>query len=361
MQDRADGVVDRQRRTADPRNNGFGFLRLVLASLVIIAHAPEIADGNKGRDPFLKAFGTITLGAFAVDCFFLISGYLVTMSLLRSPSPLSYGRKRFFRLFPGFAVAAALSVFVFAPLAGAAVADVVAGIPTLLRSVIFFQEVNVANIFIGRPERRLNVSLWTIFYEVVCYFVILLLASVKIVRLDYLVSLAAAMSMAVFVAAPLGEWTSPSTLFDISTAWMNRAGNITRLGGYFLAGSLFYQWRNLINYTLLGTIKAFFVICIALQYRYLVDFGVAIGGGYIMFAFAKWATDTVFSRIDRTDISYGMYLYAWPVGALIVWYLPDTSLPAAVSITLVVASGFGWVSWHLIERPMIHGPARWRE
>jgi len=80
-----------------------------------------------------------------------------------------------------------------------------------------------------------------------------------------------------------------------------------------------------------------------------------------MFAFAKWATDTVFSRIDRTDISYGMYLYAWPVGALIVWYLPNTSLPVAVSATLAVASGFGWVSWHLVERPMIHGPARWRE
>jgi len=232
-------VVDRQPRTADPRNNGFGFLRLMLASLVIIAHAPEIADGNKGRDPFLKAFGTITLGAFAVDCFFLISGYLVTMSLLRSPSPLSYGRKRFFRLFPGFAVAAALSVFVFAPLAGAAMADVMAGIPALLRSIVFFQEVNVTNIFIGSPERRLSASLWTVFYEAFCYFLIFILASVKTFRFDHLPCLTAAILMAVFVAAPLGERANASSLFGISAIWMHRAGSITRLGGYFLIGSVF--------------------------------------------------------------------------------------------------------------------------
>ena len=54
---------------------------------------------------------------------------------------------------------------------------------------------------------------------------------------------------------------------------------------------------------------------------------------------------------NANDISYGVYLYAWPVGKLLLWYWPAMPLLACIAANWLIACALGWVSWHVIEKP----------
>jgi len=158
--------------------NAFGFLRLLFASLVIVSHTTEIIDGDRHREILTRDFGTLSFGEVAVDCFFLVSGYLIVGSYLKNPAPIRYLRNRIARIFPGFIVASAICVFVFAPLSGAQIqaTDVV---KFLVRSLAL-QPPYVPNAFAGTHFASLNVSMWTLAYEFRCYLLVLALGSAGI-------------------------------------------------------------------------------------------------------------------------------------------------------------------------------------
>ena len=102
-----------------PKDNNFGALRLLFASVVILSHSPEILDGDRHRELLTMMFGTISFGVLGVDGFFIVSGYLITKSFLSSDTLFAYFKKRVLRIYPGFIVAFLLCLFVLAPFVGA--------------------------------------------------------------------------------------------------------------------------------------------------------------------------------------------------------------------------------------------------
>lgn len=60
----------------------------------------------------------------------------------------------------------------------------------------------------------------------------------------------------------------------------------------------------------------------------------------------------------KSDISYGVYLYAWPIQGLLRYYWPEIQLWPHVLITACLASVLGWLSWHGIESRFLKLKAR---
>ena len=90
------------------RDNNFNLIRFLAASAVILDHsfalvAPERAAGA------LVDFEALELARVAVDVFFIVSGFLVTRSVLTQPTLVDYAVARFLRLFPALLARASSS------------------------------------------------------------------------------------------------------------------------------------------------------------------------------------------------------------------------------------------------------------
>ncbi|MEJ1934359.1 hypothetical protein WDZ92_29535, partial [Nostoc sp. NIES-2111] len=55
----------------------------------------------------------------------------------------------------------------------------------------------------------------------------------------------------------------------------------------------------------------------------------------------------------KVDVSYGTYLYAWPIASLIILYDRSISPWTLFLVTAALAMLAGYVSWHLVEQPFL--------
>jgi peptidoglycan/LPS O-acetylase OafA/YrhL len=55
----------------------------------------------------------------------------------------------------------------------------------------------------------------------------------------------------------------------------------------------------------------------------------------------------------KNDISYGVYLYAWPIQISLVWHNPAISPWPVAVIAVSGASTAGFASWHLLEKKIL--------
>ena len=53
------------------------------------------------------------------------------------------------------------------------------------------------------------------------------------------------------------------------------------------------------------------------------------------------------------DISYGMYIYAWPVQQVVAHYFTSIGPYKATLISTVIVSALAWLSWHYLEKPAL--------
>lgn len=333
------------------KDNNFGALRLFFASLVILSHSPVIITGNEDDDLLFRIFGTVTSGALAVDGFFIVSGYLVTKSFVSTQSMPDYFRKRIFRICPGFIVNYWVCIFVFAPLMGAGLA--VLHPNSLARDFVRMLRLGspgAANALAGMPYPSLNGSAWTIAYEFRCYILVALLGLIGLYKKQYRGVVLAGV-IACLVVNALGFLNETS---GTSAAIFGSAPRTVRLTGMFGVGTVFYLFEDYIVYDWRIAASVGVVVICSLFSSHLAEFSIAVFGGYLVFWFAfKFKVLALSKFTNRTDLSYGIYLYAWPVQAAIVFFDRSINQWVLSLLALLISAMLAGLSWTLIEKPSL--------
>lgn len=244
-----------------PRNN-FDALRLIGAFLVLVSHQFALS----GRwEP--KAIGDHSFGNLGVLIFFSISGYLVTSSWLSDPNMLRFAARRTLRMAPALCVSMPLTWAVIAALG-------LTGFP-------------------DNPRHLTNGSLWTIKYEVACY-ALLLVAGMATRRFSLV------LASGLFGYFALSGWQSGETI-------------LADFGLYFAAGSLFRAYPYLRKP--LPT-----ALWLAMGYAIIRMHQTKLGLAFVVppltvaIGLRSWPGLRDIPKIG--DLSYGIYIYAWPVQQL---------------------------------------------
>jgi peptidoglycan/LPS O-acetylase OafA/YrhL len=334
----------------DFRSNGIGFLRLFFAAIVLWSHAYGI--GGFDWDPIGRVDGGLIAGMLAVGGFFVLSGFLITRSYETVGNVLRFIWHRVLRIFPAFWVCLLVTAFAIAPLAYFHERGTLAGFLATPESPLTYvtrnallvvAQSNIREILAHVPAPfMLNGSLWTLAYEFGCYMAVAALGVIGVVR----------RAPALLGIAAIGLFCTYLGLTWHFAIHGDTIGlDIFSLFVYFAFGSAAYLLRDRIPMT-----------------WWLASVCVAILGGtlftkaflFIVIPCVSYLTLFAAMRLPirsfdrRVDLSYGLYIYAFPIQQLLALYHVNALgfLPYFVSalvIALLLATG----SWFAIERPSL--------
>jgi peptidoglycan/LPS O-acetylase OafA/YrhL len=343
-----------------PRRNSLNFIRLVLAGLVVISHT--IILGGYGSEDIL---GKTTLGTLAVYGFFGISGFLIAGSAQGS----SVGRflwHRVLRIIPAFWVCLILISFVFGligwfhgkPACGFSCYTRETDGPFSYLGHNFWLKMNepvIDHTLHGVPlPTAWDGSLWTLFYEFLCYLILAALAVTRILRLRAVVASLAAVTWLVqlyITAVP-----SLNGQYNVFTHWA--VGRMIIFIPIFLTGAALQLYRDKIpdsGYLAWG--------CLG-----LLAFSLVLPVGTGRPGYTLTSTDLLapvlaylmlwlgihlpFEKVGaKNDYSYGVYIYAYPVSQLLaLWGVFRWGYAVYTGLVIVGTAPFAAASWWLVEK-----------
>ena len=327
-------------RTPGGFTTGFDYLRIVLSVSVLIFHTIALSSGSDTAiwtGPFRFVPATI------LPMFFALSGFLVTGSLQRVRLH-QFITLRLVRLIPALAVEITLSALIIGLLV------------TTLPLPAYFSDALVWKYFLNIVgyihyflpgvfgdniyPRVMNGQLWTIPFEFECYFSLTILSLISIFRRR------AWFTIIVFVGCVT------ATIFTIETHMggdyeNNLPGRM--LVASFLAAVSIYLYKDRLPFSNLAGLTSLAIAMFLLDYPqlcYLAPFPIAYG--------TVWLGLMRPPAIPFGDLSYGVYLFHFPVEQTLMHFFPAIHAWWLLTIlSLPLTAMFAWLSWTLVEQPVL--------
>jgi peptidoglycan/LPS O-acetylase OafA/YrhL len=344
----------------DPRSNALNAWRLTLAMGVILWHSWPVA----GRQVSFAPAHQLLRDAW-VDGFFAVSGFLITWSWFRHPRVRDYFLARGLRILPGLWICLIVTAVVIAPISvaikgGSAVKLLVSRATVeyvFENSAILLFKQDIGGTPSGVPVPGIwDGPVWTLSWEVLCYIAIAGLGLAGLLRRRWFIP--TALVLAVLWSQLLPPWSvfadvieAQRRIEDPATAALLVQAIAARFLVMFLAGAFLYKFRNAIPAR--WSLVALSVV-IVLAASFLPNYRLVAA---IPLAYAIIASGALIHSKPlrlRTDLSYGVYIYAWPVQQFLV--ICGLGIFNPFVFALVSAAGtlpLAALSWFLVEKPAI--------
>lgn len=332
------------------RNNNFDIVRLVAATGVVVSHAWPLSLGKGAVEPMEHSTG-VALGGLSVFVFFFLSGLLVTESAHRwADRKLVFAVARIGRIFPGLLVALVVTV------ALAAMSGGDFGLSEAARYIgkglsLVSIEHSLSGAFANTPyPGAVNGPLWTLFYEVLCYIIIAGLTWVGVLSFRLGWAAVAAGLAGLYAVICLGLMPEGAVFYRLTV--------FTPLAIAFAMGGLVWRLRLVMPLSWIG--GAALVVLTALALNLI---GPAPSKPLLIFTCGYSCLLVAYNLPPMKlpgDISYGVYIYGWPVTQLVVWLVAPSSALIAAVLSAIAVVPFATASWVLVEKPMMKRVQNWR-
>jgi peptidoglycan/LPS O-acetylase OafA/YrhL len=334
------------------RDNNFNLVRFLAASAVILDHSFALVAPERTATAPID-FGALELARVAVDVFFIVSGFLVTRSVLTQPTLVDYAVARVLRLFPALLATCIFIAFLLGPaVTSVSLTDYFSDprpwLYVPLTASLVTHSLTLPGLFEHVPEAGLiDPPLWTLRYETACY---VLLAAFALVGL-LATRARASLTLAGIFAAYL--------LVTFATPWRGEIAAIDSVARFvlcFFVGGAFYLYADKIRLDFRIAVALALAAALTLGTgAFEAAFDVALAYGVLWFALVPGGIVRRFNLIG--DYSYGLYILCFPIQQTFVAFDPAIgpgalflySFPAVLAVAI-------W-SWHFIEQPALRRKA----
>ena len=324
------------------RDNNLNLVRFIAASMVVYTHA----FGVTGHSDPMVGLCNISAGSFAVDIFFVISGFLVTKSWYRHNSVRAYLQARCLRIFPALWVAVFLCVFAVGPVVTqVSLAQYFSSLDTakfLLENTTLLPKgvfLTLPGVFLDGHLHEVNIPLWTLPYELKMYLAIGAFSLIGLTPRRWFLPFAVIASFSVFALSEVGLiHVADRQLFRLVFFFFS--GALT----YRFAGSVRLSWRYAAALAVVGLLLA---IPAQPEIRRLI---LAACTPYLVMYLAFVPRGMIRGYNKFGDYSYGMYIYGFPVQQIMARATESQSVALNFGIAFAVTLVLAVLSWHLLER-----------
>jgi peptidoglycan/LPS O-acetylase OafA/YrhL len=327
--------------------NNFDAIRLFAALTVLYTHAFLLTIGANPTD-FLYAVsgGQTYFGDFAIGVFFVLSGFLIAQSWMRYPDLTSFARNRALRIMPALAVVVLAAVFIIGP--------VVSTLPAneyfaegqtwryLLNVLFLYRNDMLPGVFADASYAPIvNMPLWTLKFEVLCYALIALLGACRMLTArGCLLIVLACMVMSLIVES------SVNSLFE------NFLRQFSVMGAWFFGGAFFAAAADRIRLNAALAISGAAILGLTLTSAGF-DQAFAFAGAYLVLFIGLTSLGAVRHAGRFGDFSYGVYIWSWPIQQIAAIYAAPDSPMIVLAISLPATLAMACLSWNFIEKPAL--------
>jgi peptidoglycan/LPS O-acetylase OafA/YrhL len=343
------------------RDNNFNLIRLLAACFVVFSHSYSLT--NSDPDVLSQWLG-YSIASLGVDMFFVISGFLVTRSFLRTRNLFVFAVSRILRIYPGLIVCCFLTVLALGPFftilpikeyfAHQGVYEYLFAKSTIFGVLVTGGGSELPGIFESNPHtNRVNASLWTLVYEVFMYGLIFVFGVIsmlfrdrdgKVLVICYVAMILVCLFMAIVDLQLVGKLREAIV-------------SVSRFGLCFFTGGLMFIFNKKIP---LSPRVFLIVLVVAIVSLHIEDMKILyyFSVAYVA-VFCAYYVRTLKSVIQKDDYSYGVYIYAFPIQQAVISITPNISGWALQLVAMPIIAVVAYLSWHLIEKRFIRLKESW--